>query len=458
MQLKKTILRYMITLRNKLTFLVLFTTSAIIAQQKYMVDKVVAVIGESIVLQSDVEQQSMMYRQQGMNIDRCELFENFLVQKLLVNQARIDSIEIPSSTVEMQLNNQLDYYIQRAGSREKLEEYYNRSLAQIKEDMRGPLKEQLIMQRMQNEITDEAKVTPSEVKDFYNSLPPDSIPLVNLQYEYKQIIVYPPYAEQSVYEAKQLLLNIRKRILDGENFATLAVIYSQDNESAVNGGEIGFMSKGQLDPEYAKAAFGLKEGAVSGIVETQYGYHIIQLIKRDGEKVNTRHILIKPKPSEKEIKAAMNRLDSILNIINKDSITFEKAAYYFSEDKNSRLSYGQVINPQTNSTKFEVDEIPQSDFYILKSLKVGEVSKPFPGKDSENKDAYKIVKLVSVTNPHKANLNDDYQLIQNMAIGLKKRKILDEWIEEKLKSTSLLIDSSYKDCNFRYKGWKKNNN
>ncbi len=429
--------------------------STLFSQQQTLVDKIVGIVGNSIVLQSDIEQQILQYKTQRIAVNRCDVFEGFMVQKLMVNQAKVDSIEVSEANVEMQLNNRIDMYIQQAGSREKLEEYFSRPLMQIKEDMRQPLREQMIMQRMQSEITKDVTITPSEVIEFYNSLSSDSIPMVNTQYEYKQIVIHPPYASQSIYEVRKQLLDLRKQIIDGKNFAALAIVYSEDQGSAINGGEIGFMTRGELDPEYAKAAFSLKEGQVSGIVESQFGFHIIQLIKRDGDRVNTRHILLRPKSTEKEIKAALARIDSIVQKIKNDSITFEKAAFLYSDDKDSRLAYGQVVNPYTNSTKFEVEHIPHEDFFVIKNLKVGEMSEPFATTDASKRTVYKIVKLVNKIEAHKANLKDDYQLLQEMALEHKKKKIIDDWITEKLKTTYIRIDPQFANCQFKYKGWIK---
>ncbi len=436
-------------------FILAFTFPYTFTQEKIIADRIIAIVGSNILLQSDFEQQMLQYKAQRLRTEPCKIFENFLVQKLMVNQAKVDSIEVSDASVEMQLNNTIDMYIQRAGSKEKLEEYFNRPLSQIKDDMRRPLKEQMIMQRMQSEITKNIKITPTEIENFYRNLAPDSIPLVNMQYEYKQIIIFPPYADQAIYEIKNRLLNLRKSIIEGKSFASLAVIHSEDQASAINGGEIGFMSRGELDPEYAKAAFSLKEGAVSGIVETKFGFHIIQVIKRDGDRVNTRHILMRPHPTEKEIKYAYNKLDSILNLIKKDSLTFEKAAFLFSNDKDTRLSYGQVVNPYTNSTLFEIDHLPQEDYVMLKKLNEGEISNPYQAYDEAKRPVFKIIKLVRRIEPHKANLKTDYQLIQEMAIENKKKTIIDEWIKNKIQTTYIRIEPSFKNCKFEYPGWIK---
>jgi peptidyl-prolyl cis-trans isomerase SurA len=423
------------------------------SQERVLVDKIIAVIGGTQLLQSDIESQNKAMIEQRANPDRCQIFENFLVQKLVVNQAKIDSVEVTEDQVETELNGTLDYYISQAGSKEKLEEYYKKSIYQIKEDMRGPMRERLIVRKMQQEITGNTKITPTEVKDFYDQLPKDSIPLVNSQVEYLQILKYPPYAEQSIYEIKKDLLSLRKRILDGEKFSTLAYLYSEDPGTARLGGEVGFRTKSELDPEYSKAAMNLKMNAVSNIVESQFGYHIIQLIGRDGDRFNTRHILKKPKASDEEVKQALSKLDSIVHIIKADSISFENAAIYFSDDKNTRLSGGKVINPYTGSTKFDMDQLTQEDYYIIKNLKVGDISEPFMSKDENRKDAFKVIKLLSKTEPHKANLVNDYQMIQDMALAVKKQKVFEKWVEEKRKTTYIRLDPSYKSCEFKNKNW-----
>jgi peptidyl-prolyl cis-trans isomerase SurA len=276
---------------------------------------------------------------------------------------------------------------------------------------------------------------------------------VNSIVEYLQICKYPPYAEQSKFEVKKRLLELRKRVLDGEKFTTLALLYSQDPGTARNGGEVGYLSKGELDPEYAKVAFSMKENSISNIVESSFGYHIIQFIGRRNDKVNTRHILMRPKATDKEIKAAFQMLDSIATLIKGDSLKFDQAALYFSEDKNSRLSGGKVINATNNSTKFELDQLSQEDYYIIKNMKPGEVSQPFLSKDENKQDVYKIIKLLSRNSPHKANLKDDYQLIQDLAIEAKKKKVLDQWVIEKQKATYFRIDDDYRKCKFKTPGW-----
>jgi peptidyl-prolyl cis-trans isomerase SurA len=443
----------MVSLSKSLAFLLILAPLRLISQEKVIVDKIVAIVGKNEILQSDIENQYLMLQAQKQNADKCEIFESFLVQKLVVNQAKIDSIEINDANVELQLENRMKYFIDQAGSKEKLEEYYKRSIFQIKEDMRDPLREQMLMQKMQGEITGNVKITPTDVKKFYENLPQDSIPLVNSQVEYLQIVKYPPYSDQSIYQMKQDLLGLRKRILDGEKFSTMAYLYSEDPTSARNGGEIGFMSKGELDPDYARVAFGLKMNAVSNIVETQFGYHIIQLIGKADDRINTRHILKKPKATDKEIKLALSKLDSIVTFIKADSFSFERAALFFSEDKNSRLSGGKMVNQNSGSTKFENEQLPQEDYYVIKKLKVNEISEPFMSKDENKKDVFKVIKLISRTEPHKANLKEDYQLLQDLTMEAQKQKVLQDWVAEKQKVTYIRIDDSYKSCKFKSNGW-----
>jgi len=443
----------MVTSSKWIVLLISLTSLQLFSQEKVVVDKIVAVVGGSEILQSDIENQYLMLEAQRQNADRCDILESFLIQKLVINQAKIDSVEINDVNVDMQLESRMKYFIDQAGSKEKLEEYYKRPIYEIREDMREPLKEQMLMQKMQGEITGNVKITPTDVKKFYESLPTDSIPLVNSQVEYLQIVKFPPYTEQSIYQVKQELLGLRKRVLDGEKFSTLAYLYSEDATSARNGGEIGLMSKGELDPDYAKVAFGLKMNAVSNIVETQFGYHIIQLIGKSDDRVNTRQILKKPRATDQEIKLALSRLDSIVTFIKADSFKFEQAALYFSDDKNSRLSGGKVVNPLNGSTKFEFEQLPQEDYYVLKKLKVNEISVPFMSKDENKKDVFKVIKLISRTEPHKANLKDDYQLLQELSLQVQKQKVLMEWVKEKQKVTYMRIDDSYKSCKFKSDGW-----
>lgn len=427
----------------------LFIYTPLIVAQPLMIDRVIGIVGDYTILQSDIENQYLQYRGQGINMPnfRCEIFKDLIHQKLFINQSKIDSIDVSESNVELELNRRMQYFISQVGSQEELEDYFGKPVIQIKEDFREDIRNMLITQTMQHNITENVKTTPSEVRKYYNSIPKDSIPFIDAQVEYQQIVRYPPLSEEAIFEVKERLLDLRKRILEGDSFETLAILYSE-GPSASEGGEIGFMAKGELDPEYAKAAFSLKEGGISKIIESEFGYHIIQLIKRRDETVNTRHILMKPKISPESRKAAINKLDSILVEIRKDSITFDRAAFFFSEDKNTAVNKGIVVNPETNSTQFQLTSLGTKDYLVARDLKVGEISEPFESVDENNKVIYKVIRLKSRTDPHKANLDQDYMLLQNMTLDEKNNKVIQDWLEEKKNETYIHIDKAFEDCDF----------
>jgi peptidyl-prolyl cis-trans isomerase SurA len=425
--------------------------------QVKIIDQVIAVVGDKKILYSDIEKQYFQLLAQGEKTTsetRCQIFEQLLIQKLLVNQAEIDSIEISEGQVSSELDARMRYFVNVMGSEEKLENYFKKSIIEIKEDLRDEIREQMLTNKMKNEITGDISVTPSEVKSFFRSLPPSEIPYVESEVEYNQILVYPKYAENAVYEVREKLLNLRQRILDGENFATLAVLYSEDPGSAAKGGDIGWFSKAELDPEYAKVAFGLKKGAVSKIVESSFGFHIIQCLDRTEDRVHTRHILMKPKVTLEVKSAALSRLDSIRHIITIDSITFEKAAMLFSEDKDTRLNGGQVVNP-AGGIRWQLDDLPSQDYAVIKNMSPGEVSDPYESIDNKGKTAFKIIILKKRTEPHKANPEEDYHLLKEMAAQKKQTEIVNKWIEDKIKTTYIRIDPKYRSCNYSVQGWLK---
>lgn len=437
--------------------LFLLAITIVANSQEKIIDKVVAVVGDKYILQSDIENQYLQYKAQMKRVPadfRCQLFEDMLIQKLMVNQAELDSLEVTEGQVDMQLNQRMSVFIDQIGSQEKLEDYFGKSILEIKDDMRKPLREQLQMQMMQSQIIGSIDITPSDVRNYYNNLPKDSLPYVNGTIEIRQLVLYPPYSEQAVYEVRKKLLNLRHRILEGESLRTLAVLYSE-GPSATRGGEIGFAGRAELDPEYAKVAFSLKEGQVSKIVKSAYGYHIIQMIEKRGDKVNTRHILMRPKLSPEGEREALNRLDSIATAIKADSITFEKAVRLYSEDEQSKKSGGMAINMQTGNYSWEMDHFTPHDYYIIKDLKVGEISAPFQSVGDNQNELYKIIKIDKKIPPHTANLDQDYNLFKQKARQVKQQEILDKWVANKASETYMVIDEAYKSCNFRQKHWVK---
>ncbi len=450
-----------ITFSKQIFFILLFIFSINVAnsQEKMMIDRIAATVGDKIILQSDIENQVLQIMSQGYATSSdmdCEVLHQLLTQKLLLTQAELDSIEVGISRIESELERRLMYFVRQVGSEKKLEEFYNKSIIEIKEDFRPLIEEQLKTQMMQNSLVSSIDASPKTVKKFYKDLPKDSIPMINTQYEINQILVYPSQNEDARNESRDKLLSLRKRIIDGERFSTLAVLYSEDPGSARRGGELGFRSRDELDPEFAKAAFRLSDdGGISRIVESEYGFHIIQLIARESNQVNVRHILIIPEVNIEQKIAAKNKLDSISNLIKLDSLHFNKAALIFSEDDQSRLNEGLMINPMNASIRFALDELPSFEYNVIKNLKVGEISEPFESRDENGKIVYKIVKIKKMIESHRANLNDDYELIEQMTLMGKQQGIIEEWIQEKKKKTYIHIDESFLKCEFLEDGWIK---
>ena len=415
--------------------------------QPLLIDKVVGIVGDYTILQSDVENQFLQYRAQGSSQPdlKCVIYKDFLEQKLMMNQAKIDSIEVSESSVEMTLDQRMQFFINQIGSVAELEDYFGKTVLEIKEDLRKVVRDQMITQQMQGTITGEVRITPSEVRKFYNNLHPDSIPYIDAQVELQHIVLYPPLGEEAEYEVKERLLDLRKRIMEGDNFETLAILYSE-GPSASNGGDIGFLGKGELDPVYAKEAFSLKKGGVSKIIESAFGYHIIQLVERREDRVRTRHILMNPRISVDSRQKAISKLDSLANLIRSDSVSFDLVARYFSQDKKTAINKGLMVNPRTNSSKFELKQLDTDDYVVARDLELGEISKSFESLDENKKPIYKIIQLKSKTDPHKANMKQDYLLLQDMALENKKFDVLDEWILEKKAETYFRIDPLFEDC------------
>lgn len=423
------------------------------AQDK-VIDEVIAVVGSHPILYSDVEAQYMQMRSQMQVSDpfaaRCQIFEQMLYQKLLLYQAEIDSIVVDDEQVNATLDQKLRYYIQQFGSQEKLEDFYDKTILEIKEEFREPIKEQLLSEQVQAKVTENIKITPTEVKRFFEKIPADSIPVIPMRYEIAQIVKEPDVNQEELNASKAKIIALRDRVLKGEKFNTLAILYSEDPGSAAKGGELGLFGRGDMAPEFEAAAFGLKnKGDVSEVIKTKFGYHVIQLIERRGEYINARHILIIPKVSPLDLVKAKNDLDSIAALISKDSISFEKAALRFSDDPG-RVNGGLLINPASSNSIFPADQLDPKVFFVVDKLKTGEVSAAVPYTTEDGTSAYRILKLISRTDPHKANLKDDYNQLQEWALNEKKGKAVSKWIKEKSKTAFLRIDERYKECQFQY--------
>jgi len=415
----------------------------------YILDRVVAVVGDFHVLQSDIEQQYLQMKMNQAYVPdgiKCDILNYFIEQKLLMTQAKIDSIEVSEAQVELSMESRLNMFISQFGSEEEMEEYFGKSIFDIRDDLRKTMKEMMITQQVQQSVVGDIKITPSDVKSYYRSIPEDSIPYIESEVKIARIIAYPQVNENAVFEVRKRLLDLRERIMNGESMSTLAILYSDDPSATTNFGEIGFRSKSELDPAYAEAAWALKEGQVSKIVKSGFGYHIIQSVERRGDRLNTRHILLKPKIDAAAKAEALQKLDSLKTLVEADSMTFHIAAIMNSEDDKTRANGGLVVNPLNQAATFKYDELETKDYYTIREMKVGDISEPYESTDDNGKLCYKIVKLISRTEPHRANLKEDYLMLQNMAMSEKQNEIMQQWFKEKKRKTHIRIDNSFEAC------------
>lgn len=438
-----------------LCFVFLGVTSK--CQESKVIDGVVAVVGDKILMHSEVETEMNSLKAQGTIINdkvRCKVIEGFLLQKLLLHQAELDSVVVTEDQLEGEMDLRMNYFISQMGSEKQMEQYFKKSIVEIKEELRESVKDQLVVRMMQSTITSGINVTPKEVKKYYNGLSKDSLPLIASQVEMAQLVRYGKEGDAGKKEALDKLTNIRNRIINGEDFATLAVLYSEDEGSAKRSGELGFLGRAELVPEFSEVAFKLKNTEVSEIVETQYGYHIIQLIKRRGQKVNARHILIKHKIGQEEMQLVKLKMDSIYQLISMDSISFEQAALKYSDDEATAKSNGVIVNPQTGTTVFEVDQVDPQLFYVIDGMEPGDISKPIPMQSLDGKKGYRMVKLLRRTEPHKADLEKDYDVIKNKALFFKQESLMDNWKKNQLKRTYVKLSEDCASCSFE-SYWKQ---
>lgn len=452
--------------RNLLIIGLLLASMQLVSQnrQPQVIDKVVAVVGKNIILQSDVENQYLQMRlQNGVTGSaqsmRCEILEELLLQKLMLNQAEMDSITATDDQVEAELDRRIQYFVERMGSQEKLEEYFNKTITEIKDEVRRAARESLLQEQVRNKIVENVQVTPNEVKSFYRSLPQDSLPMVDAQYEIVQIVKRPPVSLDEKLQVKDRLYQIRKRILEGESsFSTMAVLYSEDPGSAKKGGELGLTGRGIFASEFESVAFNLRDGEISDVVETEFGFHIIQLIERRGNMVNCRHILLTAKVPVEALEKAQRELDSVSRAIRNGEITFEEACLKFSDD-DSKSNGGYITNVATGAKRMSINEMHELENYypeyknlpfVISRLGIDEVSDPLPMTTNEKKDAFRLVMVKKKIDAHKANLKDDYSLIQAWALNMKKQEALGKWVTNKASKAFLRIDDNFKDCNFYY--------
>lgn len=427
-----------------------------------IVDEVVWVVGDEAILKSEVEAMRLQAQQEGRrwkgNPD-CAIPEQLAVQKLFLNQADIDSVEVSSSDISDRVESQLNYWIEASGSREKLEEYKKMSISQIREEMYDQVGDMLRMQKMREKLVSDAKVLPTEVRNYFKNLPEDSIPYVPTEVEVQILTQTPQIEQQEIDRIKDQLREYTDRVNKGEtSFSTLARLYSEDG-SARQGGELDYTIRAELDPAFAAVAFNLTDPKkVSKIVESEFGFHIIQLIDKKGNKIKVRHILLRPTVSEASIQQSLLRLDSIRNDIMDGKFTFEQGASILSDNKDTRNNNGLMaheMDNMQNTSRFQMKDLPTEVARMVEGMKVGDVSQPFEMLNKRGKTTCAIIKLKNRVEGHRATITEDFQLMKNIVLAKRKEEMLHEWVVNKIKTTYVRVGERYRDCDFEYEGWIK---
>ncbi|MFN8309313.1 MAG: peptidylprolyl isomerase [Chitinophagales bacterium] len=451
-------------MRYTLSFLfaiAVFTAAA----QKTTADKIVAIVGDNIILQSEIEAQ---YQQQLANNPslagadgeeaKCRLFDNLMLEKLFVAQANLDSLVVTQDEIDAELDRRVKYFINLFGSREKLEEYNGKTIAEMKDEFTDDVRSQLLSDKMRSKVFTGMKVSPQEVKDFFAKIPKDSIPYFNSEVEIAQVVMFPKVSEEQKELARKKLERIKKAIEDGADFSLQAILYSEDPGSASDGGNLGMVERGELVPEFEAVAYKLDEKKMSDITETPFGYHLIMVDEKRGNRLKLRHILIKPKSLLSDLTIVKERMDSIQHQLATDSMSFRDAVKYFSDDENSKGMGGLITNPKTGNTTFEKSEVDGSLIFTLDNLKVGEVSPVLPyssmERTGEKKEGYRIILLKSETKPHKASLESDYSRIQAAAKQKKQQEELARWVSLNKDHVFIKLDNQYAGCKLTQK-WLK---
>lgn len=449
------------TVKTKILSLIMLAGAMAVAADN-VVEEVAWVVGDEPIYKSDIEEQylQLQYERQTLDGDPyCIIPEKMAIEKLFLHQAKIDSIEVQESAILQEAESRLNYFVLNLGSRDKVEEYFRKPISELREQVADMIRNQYTIQKVQEELTKNVKGTPSEVRKYYETLSQDKIPFVPLQVETQIITLNPVIPQSEIEEVKSRLRDYADRVNRGESeFSTLAILYSEDG-SSMNGGELGFKGRGELVPEFASVAFNLNDPKkVSKIVESEFGYHIIQLIEKRGDRINCRHILLRPKVAEKDLTDAINRLDSLRSDILAGKFTFEAAAQFVSQDKDTRNNKGIMINSKGGdaSTRFEMADLPQEVAKVVDKMKVGDVSEPFIMIDPKsNRETVAIVKLTNRIEGHKANMQLDYQELKSMYENAHKEQILEDWIAKKQKETFVRIEDGWRNCDFQHDGWVK---
>ena len=430
--------------------------------QNNVAEEVAWVVGDQPIWKSEIEEQynTMLYENQPIKGDPyCVIPELLAIEKLYLHQADIDTVEVSDAAVMAEVDARLNQYITALGSREKLEQYFRKPFAEMRSQMTEGIRNSYRVREVQRSLTKDLKVTPSDVRKYFNSLPQDSIPFVPMQVEVQIITINPVIPREEIEDVKARLRDYAERVNSGETeFSTLAVLYSEDPGTAMRGGELGFTGRARLDPEYAAVAFNLNDPKkVSKIVESEYGFHIIQLIEKRGDRINTRHILLRPKVSENDLVQATERLDSLRkDIVVHHRVDFDEVAKYVSQDKDTRANRGMMVNPENGTTRFEMSHLPQEVARRVNEMQPGDISEPFVMIDPKlNREVVAIVKLASRTEGHRANLADDFQTIKGMYENARSNEIITDWLQKKIAQTYIRIEDGWRDCEFTQKGWIK---
>jgi peptidyl-prolyl cis-trans isomerase SurA len=443
-------------------FAIILTSSLVSGQEKKLVDKIIAQVGSEIILYSDIETEYNYYKSQNQPVNdetRCMILEQIMAQKLLIDQAKLDSIEVPEDQIESQLDLRMDGVLRKMGGDEVLfREYYGKSVAEMKDIYRDDIKNNLMAESMQQKLLDDINITPSEVMQFFNNIPADSLPYFNSEVELSQIISAPKINETEKNKAREKIKNIKSQLEGGETFENLAKKYSDDPGSATKGGNLGWVKRGTFVPKFEAVAYTLKKNEISDIVETEYGFHIIQLLERRGNTILSRHILVKPQITSEDLKIANKNLDSIRTLIASDSMTFEIAVKKFSDPKSMSYSNnGRMTNPASQTTFFQMNELQPDVYFSIENLKEGQITEVMETTNEMGEVRFQILKLNTKTQPHRANISQDYSKIQSYAKNSKKNEYINKWVENKIKTAYLRADEDQKNSCPNIKKWLEMN-
>lgn len=422
--------------------------------QSLLIDRVVAVVGREAIFHSDLVTRAEQARQNGQVMNAaavCGELEDLLYEKLLLEQARIDSVKVDDAQVEAELDRRIRYFSSQLGGDQKLEEFYGKSVAEIKADFRDQIRDQLLVQNMQQQITTDIRITPKDVKDFFARIPQDSIPFINAEVEYAQLVRIPKASEEEERRVRRKIEEYRESILKGErDFCTVAVLYSEDPASARECGELGMVPAGVMVPEFDAVAMSLKDDEISQVFKTQYGYHFMQMIERRGEQYNARHVLMRPQVNAADLQKEKELLDSLALQISEGKLTFAQAAADHSDDEESKGTSGLMIEPNSNSARWDMSSLDQQTFFVLDKLTKDEVSAPQLIVLPDGSKAYRIVQLLLRTEPHRASLKDDYRMIQQAAEGKLRGEAIDRWVQDRIGSTYIRLNEEHRSCAFSH--------